>query len=272
MRKDLPCADCGTLLYRSSTSLPEGKARCQPCRRLTAKRPTYPRPGPVQAWTCEGCGVECSRPTTTGRVPRWCEDCRPWDHYQAAPRACLRCSVSFLPSYAPQRYCSPSCYSRRDYGTGTYSKELVLWVRPLPKPVRSQPVRSRATVWAAGWCQDCGKAFVTYDPQTRYCSERCRSRDAGSRYRAVKRAAFVETVYRYRIYERDKWTCKLCGKRVKRKAVVPDPKAPTLDHIIPLSQGGTHEPANVQCAHFMCNTLKNAGFYLGKSEQPMLLG
>jgi 5-methylcytosine-specific restriction endonuclease McrA len=43
---------------------------------------------------------------------------------------------------------------------------------------------------------------------------------------------------------------------VKRDKVVPHPKAPVLDHILPLAQGGTHEPTNVQCAHFMCNSIK----------------
>lgn len=32
-RPDLPCADCGKLLWRSTTSLPLGQATCLPCRR-----------------------------------------------------------------------------------------------------------------------------------------------------------------------------------------------------------------------------------------------
>ncbi len=46
---DLPCADCGKLMWRGSTSLPEGQARCHPCRRL---RPT------LRTATCEQCGVD----------------------------------------------------------------------------------------------------------------------------------------------------------------------------------------------------------------------
>jgi 5-methylcytosine-specific restriction endonuclease McrA len=37
---------------------------------------------------------------------------------------------------------------------------------------------------------------------------------------------------------------------------VPDRLAPTIDHIVPLARGGTHEPSNVQSAHFICNALK----------------
>lgn len=58
------------------------------------------------------------------------------------------------------------------------------------------------------------------------------------------------------IYRRDGWICQLCMKPVDRSAKVPDAKAPTLDHIIPLAKGGTHEPRNVQLAHFECNWKK----------------
>jgi 5-methylcytosine-specific restriction endonuclease McrA len=32
--------------------------------------------------------------------------------------------------------------------------------------------------------------------------------------------------------------------------------APTIDHVLALAAGGTHEMANVQAAHFICNSLK----------------
>jgi 5-methylcytosine-specific restriction endonuclease McrA len=66
----------------------------------------------------------------------------------------------------------------------------------------------------------------------------------------------VEPVYRYKIFEQDEWTCQLCGLPVDREAEVPSPLAPTIDHIIPLAKGGTHEPSNAQCAHFICNSTK----------------
>ena len=81
--------------------------------------------------------------------------------------------------------------------------------------------------------------------------------------------AFVEKVYRRKIFDRDLWLCKLCGKPVDRNAQVPDPRAATIDHIIPLSKGGTHEPSNTQCAHFLCNALKSDK---GEGEQLLLFG
>jgi 5-methylcytosine-specific restriction endonuclease McrA len=54
-------------------------------------------------------------------------------------------------------------------------------------------------------------------------------------------------------------------ERVDPKLRWPDLMAATLDHIIPIAQGGTHEPRNVQLAHFSCNVRKRA------SHQDVLL-
>jgi 5-methylcytosine-specific restriction endonuclease McrA len=67
----------------------------------------------------------------------------------------------------------------------------------------------------------------------------------------------VATVKRADIYERDDWTCYLCGDPVERTEKVPHRLAPTLDHILPLARGGTHEPSNVATAHFICNAMKS---------------
>jgi len=79
----------------------------------------------------------------------------------------------------------------------------------------------------------------------------------------------VAIVRRYQIHERDRWRCHLCGKKVNREVVAPHPKAPTIDHVIPLAKGGTHEPANCRTAHFLCNSTKGSG---GSGEQLMLIG
>lgn len=49
---------------------------------------------------------------------------------------------------------------------------------------------------------------------------------------------------------------------------VPHPKAPTIDHILPISKGGQDVHANIQLAHFECNWRKGDG----GSQQLMLVG
>ena len=54
------------------------------------------------------------------------------------------------------------------------------------------------------------------------------------------------------IAERDRWTCHICHKRVTRKNW-------SLDHLNPLSKGGSHTPENVALAHRRCNSKRGAG-------------
>lgn len=111
---------------------------------------------------------------------------------------------------------------------------------------------------AGGWCVLCGAAFLARltNDLPRYCGQRCKIRHSNDRRRALKRGAYVAPVFRAEIYARDDWTCQLCCEPVDREATAPEALAPTLDHIIPLARGGTHEPSNVQCAHFICNSVK----------------
>lgn len=101
-------------------------------------------------------------------------------------------------------------------------------------------------------------------PGKRLC-ERCkaiREREQKRAAKALRRARIMnngphEVIMPGEVFERDEWTCKLCGKPTLRTTIVPHPMAATLDHIVPLSKGGTHVMANVQCAHFECNWMKS---------------
>lgn len=79
----------------------------------------------------------------------------------------------------------------------------------------------------------------------------------GHNYRARLRNVFVCAVNPTEIFERDGWICKICNEPVDRNAHHNDSKYPSVDHIIPITKGGTHEPANVQCAHRGCNSSKS---------------
>ena len=52
------------------------------------------------------------------------------------------------------------------------------------------------------------------------------------------------------IYIRDKGTCGICGRFVP-------PDCFTIDHIIPISKGGTYDYDNLQCCCKKCNQLKD---------------
>jgi 5-methylcytosine-specific restriction endonuclease McrA len=60
------------------------------------------------------------------------------------------------------------------------------------------------------------------------------------------------------VFERDGWTCGLCSEPVDPALSWPDPQSASLDHVLPLSRGGSHTMANVQLAHLGCNVEKGA--------------
>lgn len=77
---------------------------------------------------------------------------------------------------------------------------------------------------------------------------------------AVKRATsygakIIDRFDRYEIFERDDWTCQLCGVRCSS----PDPyslTSATVDHIQPFARGGDHSFMNTQTACLSCNARK----------------
>lgn len=124
-------------------------------------------------------------------------------------------------------------------------------LRKLRKAARG----TRGWRWVAGNCGRCGRPFVSElgTDLGRYCSDVCKNRAARSRRRARHRGAHHQPYSRAAIFERDGYRCHLCHKRTLRTAVVPHPRAPVIDHLIPLGQGDD-APHNVATACFMCNS------------------
>lgn len=77
-RPDLPCADCGALMWRGATSAPEGEACCRPCRARRPKSPAY----------------------VNQHIPKVCEQCG--RGYEAASTRTRYCSVA-CGNYARQQ-------------------------------------------------------------------------------------------------------------------------------------------------------------------------
>jgi 5-methylcytosine-specific restriction endonuclease McrA len=187
---------------------------------------------------------------------------------------CVQCGRQATVTKAASRFCSADCwYEAKRMATIRSHSQVVLW-RPNRHPLRIQviqvhkPLRRR---WFSVCCPMCATWFVTDNPAHQHCSLRCGKRAAKDKRRAMEREAFVAPVNRQAIYQRDRWVCQLCRKPVARGKAVPHPKAPTIDHIVPLARGGTHEPANVQLAHYHCNTIKSDGEWAG-GEQLALIG
>ncbi|WP_420094358.1 HNH endonuclease [Mycobacteroides abscessus] len=123
-------------------------------------------------------------------------------------------------------------------------------------------------------CVICGALVRGVSNKSRpgkYCPEHRRNYDnaKGHRRRARRYGVHYEYINPRTIFVRDKWKCGLCGKRVNRNLSYPDPMSASIDHMIPISAGGPHAPANVQCSHLACNIAKGAA---GQGEQLALVG
>lgn len=62
-----------------------------------------------------------------------------------------------------------------------------------------------------------------------------------------------------RMWEEQGQRCPLCGKRIDIMLMLWRPRnkwAPSIDHIRPLSRGGSNTPENLQLTHKVCNENK----------------
>lgn len=66
----------------------------------------------------------------------------------------------------------------------------------------------------------------------------------------------IEPVSYFQVFQRDRGVCGLCSGDIDKNLKWPDPACGTLDHVIPLSRGGSHTYENVQLAHASCNSSK----------------
>ncbi len=83
-----------------------------------------------------------------------------------------------------------------------------------------------------------------------------RKQAADIRRRHQLKSTQVEPIISKDIFERDNWICHLCGNPVDPTLEWPDPMSPSLDHIVPLANGGSHTEDNVACSHLRCNLSK----------------
>ena len=176
-------------------------------------------------------------------------------------KTCAFCSSPFATTTKRVVFCSLAC-AQRDRAGWSKGKDIVRYIAPVQ--ARTAPIAHIKTTnrMTAGACRVCGTHFVSFETGVT-CSPGCyRSRNkearhaASQRRRALKRDAFVAPVYRKKVFESDGYRCHICKKMTRRTAVVPHPMAPTLDHLVPLAKGGTHEPINCRTAHFICNSTK----------------
>ncbi len=217
--------------------------------------------------TCLGCGGEVPPKTYRGNPRTWCsEACRQWrlrhpngELRDSSPKRCVGCDALLVSGR--RLYCGQACRPSARATPAMETRTCLVCTEQFEVRVdwrklycgalcRSRAGRQRAAVERPDWwVRERAKGARWTDAR----------RDAYHRRRARRALARTGRPVRYgEIAARDGWVCRLCGDEVDALLTWPDPLSGSLDHSVPLSLGGAHDPDNVQLAHLRCNTTKGA--------------
>lgn len=187
---------------------------------------------------------ECSRPI---RKAGMCDTCYARHKRNGLlpdpqPTPCETCGTVIVPtSRKPRRFCSMKCLADHHNPRVHAAERAARAARPRPR------------------CARCGVSTAHRKQiNARFCSLRCLRTYNSTLRRALARGVDADRFDHIEVFERDRWTCGLCGEAVERGLSGLDPMGPTLDHVVPIARGGAHTMANTQLAHRRCNTVKGA--------------
>jgi predicted nucleic acid-binding Zn ribbon protein len=155
-------------------------------------------------------------------------------------KTCLHCKRIFGAPQRNSRFCSRKCKDGARNATNAQER----------LETKAQKPRS---------CLLCGSPIPpTSRSDKKYCSETCGSAARINLGRMDRRLRVTDgTKIRFfrrsDIYKRDGWKCQICLEPIKPSLRFPDPNCASIDHIIPVSMGGTNRPENLQASHLRCN-------------------
>ena len=242
--------------------------------------------------TCafDGCNTLLVKKPGRGRWPKWCAEHKPVhaSHHPSgymAPSKRAQCSECGKDVYRSRTSADhPLCRECRlnrakhgtaaRYGRGCRCEACTAAVAAYGRDYRKRraesgnPVRRKYRRLVCRKCMACGSdfnvpAYVVEDGFGLYCSRRCANLaklnlpwDSVPNPELHRRGHWIDLPDRLAIYERDNWTCHLCGLPVNPNADVQDGDYPTLDHLVPWSTQlvPDNSPSNLKCAHRSCNS------------------
>ena len=245
---------------------------------------------------CKTCKVEGCAKATHAKGMCHMHDQRVRTH--GTPyRRCETCNDEMAEDFGLAKYCGPGCrprckvegceepYRSKD---GYCARHKAL-VRRHGKPVGRHEWAPKSDEYT---CVVCGTVFTETEGRRKHCSSNCQVLDStyqghvpsldfdcvmcGKHFKRNRKDALyqrgdkklcdrcrVSKSRRHKsspgyLAKRDGGDCGICGKRVDLELRHPDPNSGSVDHIIPVALGGTHDEENLQLSHLTCNLKKQA--------------
>lgn len=153
-------------------------------------------------------------------------------------KTCPICGKEFAAKNTGIKYCSTTCHKRAATGKGPYKK---------PHTCN---------------CIVCGKEFETIRDDAKTCSRKCNAAwsriDRNKRYTHLKKIGkFDASITLPNVYDAFDGVCQMCGQKLYFDGDSNGDKYPSIDHIKPISKGGSHTWDNVQLLCRGCNVIKS---------------
>jgi HNH endonuclease len=302
------CTDCGKPMPKATTSEPvcqscrairrggkpsktwsgtktgpctiEGCIQIAYCRSLCRTHYSHAQGYGKKSWTCTACGGKyqgerraktdmcppCAR--STGQISRRITLGITYQgaHCKVYFTECSECHKVFT-SQRLQSVCSEEACVKK----ANAQRSRKQYVRTHPRTCKDCGISISI---GKHRCDDCLSVWKKKAARAQRRAERKRGSPSRTMTSHRKRARFFGVTYehvnRLTVFVRDGWRCGICNKKINQRLAYPHPMSASIDHIVPMSEGGPHVVANLQAAHFICNCYKAAGAIGG--DQLKLLG
>lgn len=238
---------------------------------------------------CKRCGKEF-----IGRKRKFCsKECclNRYVRKELKTKVCVVCGIEFKCKTDKRKWCSMRCYRKLRPCIRTKHKLICAGCgnqfdsddvrRTYCSVTCSNRHKHNSEVDCI--CVVCNKHFKAkaYHRSSECCSNLCRDKRRRrkperyvflrsyrrKRWQAVKQHEYVDESI---VFKRDRWRCHICGKKISASVKWPNPLSPSIDHVIPISKGGSHTYTNVMAAHLGCNQRKQDRT-LERGEQMLLI-
>lgn len=234
---------------------------------------------------CKECGSNySSRYSST----KFCSDkcrCKYNKKHRGHEQVCKHCNAVFK-SYKKRSCCSHECLTLRRKQAHQASVKKQRSSNPLRKKILKQVIKPKTSLRVVHIkeCKQCGSLFgTTKQGGVCFCSVKCRKRNKNKvreftkerkKIRAIKNGGFDSSISSEKLFKRDNGICYICkcncnynDYKIIDSAFVTGDSFPTIEHVVPISKGGTHTWNNVMLACMKCNTNKGTQLINEAEEQ-----